>query len=191
MSENKVQFGLDKLHYAVITENENGEVTFGTPVAIPGAVSMSMDAENGESTFYADNVKYYVSNNNNGYSGDIEVAKIPEAMWTDVFGATKGEDNVIVENSDAVIKDVALLFRFSGDKNKNCGVMYRCTLGRPSMSHATTEESKEPQTSTISYTAVPLGDGKVRATTTSETAESIKAGWFGSVYMPTTPASAG
>ncbi len=52
---NKVTFGLNKVHYAVITEGEDGTYTYGTPVRIPGAVSMS-ETPVGESTkFYADN----------------------------------------------------------------------------------------------------------------------------------------
>lgn len=182
MAENKVQFGLDKLYYAVITEGNNGEITFGTPVAIPGAVSLSMDPEGEETVFYADNIRYYVSQDNSGYSGSIEVAKIPEAMWSDVYGVTSDNANVMVENVDNVVKDVALLFRFSGDKNKNCCVMYRCQLSRPTMAHNTTEGSKEPQTESINYTALPLPDGNVRATTTSQTADSVKEGWFSAVY---------
>lgn len=186
MAENKVQFGLDKLYYAVITEGTGGAITFGTPKPIPGAVSLSMDAEGEETVFYADNVRYFVSQDNNGYTGDIEIAKVPEDMWEDVFGVTVDTNSVMIENSDAEIKEVALLFRFSGDKNKNCCALYRCTLSRPTISHQTTEGSKEPQTSTISYTAIPLPDGKVRATTLSTTADSVKEGWFSTVYQTAT-----
>lgn len=182
MAENKVQFGLDKLYYAIITEAANGDITFGTPVAIPGARSLSMDPEGEETVFYADNIRYYVSQDNNGYSGSIEVARIPDSMWSDVYGIESDDASVMIENVESVTKDVALLFRFSGDKNKNCCVLYRCTLSRPTMSHATTEGSKEPQTETINYTALPLPNGQLRATTTSETAEAVKTGWFSAVY---------
>ena len=182
MAENKVQFGLDKLYYAIITEGTDSSITFGTPKAVPGAVSLSLDAEGEETIFYADNIRYYVSQDNNGYSGSIEVAKIPEAMWEDVYGVTMDTSKVLIENAEVEPKEVALLFRFSGDKNKNCCALYRCTLSRPSISHATTENTKEPQTSTIDYTAIPLPNGNVRATTTSQTNDTVKNGWFSTVY---------
>lgn len=184
--ENKVQFGLDELHYAIITENaETGAITFGTPVKVPGARSIEMDPEGEQTIFYADNIRYWISQDNNGYSGTLEIAKVPEQMREDIWGDTLDTNGVLTENADVEPKEVALLGRFSGDKNKNLFALYRVTLARPSASHATTEGSKEPQTASISYTAIPLPNGRVKATTTSTTTEAVKNAWFESVYQAT------
>ena len=58
--------------------SEEGVVSFDTPVALPGAVSISLDANGEPENFYADGVAYYVINNNMGYDGDLELAIIPE-----------------------------------------------------------------------------------------------------------------
>ena len=51
-------FGLKNCHYALVTIDEDGKVTFGTPVSMPGSVSLSLDAEGDNDPFYADDSVY-------------------------------------------------------------------------------------------------------------------------------------
>ena len=45
LQKNKVKFGLNKVHWAKITAwSDEGVPTFATPVRLPGAVSLSIDA---------------------------------------------------------------------------------------------------------------------------------------------------
>jgi phi13 family phage major tail protein len=55
---------------------------YGSSKHLPGAVSLSIDANGEAENFYADNGVYYVINNNAGYTGDLEIALI-----TTEFGA--------------------------------------------------------------------------------------------------------
>ena len=115
-AENKVKFGLKNVHYAVITPGEEGAVTFATPVRIPGAVNLSLQAQGDENKFYADDMAYYVSTTNDGYSGDLEIAVIPDSFRKDVLKESEDEtDMVLVENSTTEPAVFALLFEFSGD----------------------------------------------------------------------------
>ena len=70
---NKIKYNLKNVHAAVLTETttSNGVTySYDTPEPIPGAVSLSLDAEGESSPFYADGVVYFRSATNNGYSGE-------------------------------------------------------------------------------------------------------------------------
>lgn len=180
---NKVKFGLKNVHYALLTETD-GEVTYGTPVAIPGAVNLSMDAQGDTSTFYADNVAYYVTAANDGYSGDLEIAVIPDSFRKDVLQETEDEtDKILVENVNAEPKPFALLFEFAGDQKAVRHVLYNCAATRPSLTGSTTTNTKEPSTETITITASPLANGVIKAKTTPDTPDEKYNAWYQSVWQ--------
>ena len=56
---NKIKYGLRSVYYAKATPATNGSLTYATPVAIPGAVNLSMEPQGETSPFYADNIVYY------------------------------------------------------------------------------------------------------------------------------------
>lgn len=152
---NKVKFGLKNVHYSKITIS-GGVYTYATPVAIPGAVNLSLDAQGEETNFYADDTKYYNVTNNTGYSGDLEVAKFPESFYTDIFGYSADTDGSIFEDAEVEPEQFALLFEFAGDANKTRHCLYNCTCSRPALASGTLTESKEPVTESVTITASPL-----------------------------------
>lgn len=148
---NKVKYGLSNCYYAVLDETAG---TYGTPVAMPGAVNLSLDQEGETNNFRADNMDYYVSVSNNGYSGDLELALIPDSFLTDVMGEVVGTNGLQYENADAKPKAFALLFQFEGDEHATRHVLYNCKATRPTLASQTTDTSIEPVTETISLTAI-------------------------------------
>ena len=64
---NKVKYNLKNVHAAKLTKTEDGNYTYATPQPIPGAVSISLDAEGDSSPFYADGIVYFRSTANNSF----------------------------------------------------------------------------------------------------------------------------
>ena len=180
---NKVKFGLKNCHYAKATLNpDTNTVTFGTPVAIPGAVNLSLDPEGDTEPFYADDMVYYTTTANNGYSGDLEIALLPDHFRKEILKETEDANGVMVEDSTVEPEHFALLFEFSGDKKKIRHCLYYCSAARPTIEGKTNEDSKEVQTETLEITATPLPNGLVKVKTGANTSDAIYNGWYSAVY---------
>ncbi len=184
MSKNKVKFNLKNAHYAMLSIAADGTVSYGTPVALPGAVSISLDANGEPENFYADGVAYYVINNNMGYDGDLELAIIPESFRVDALNETLDDNNVLVENANTELNSFALLFEFDGDVRHIRHVLYNCSASRPGIEGQTNEESRQVQTETLTIKATPLASGVVKAKTGDTTDSSTYNNWYNAVYMP-------
>lgn len=184
---NKVKYNLKNVHYAPQTTGEDGAIKFAKPVPIRGSVSISLDAQGDISPFYADGIVFYKSAANNGYEGDLEVALLPESFRTDVLGEELDTKKVLIETADAKQAAFALLFEFDGDEKAIRHVLYNCAATRPSVESQTKEESIEPVTETLTVSATPLPDGKIKAKTGDTTDEATYNSWYDAVYE--TPAA--
>lgn len=153
------------------TLDEDGSVTYAKPVRIPGAVSLSMDANGEIEPFYADNIAYYVVNNNSGYEGDLEIALIPESFLTDIMHEELDGNGVLAENANVELEHFAFLFEFDGDQRHIRHVLYNCVASRPSIEGETNEDSKEVKTDTLNLQATPLANGYVKAKTGTNTTD--------------------
>lgn len=184
---NKVRFGIKSCYYALLEEAQDGTITYGTPVAFPGAVSLTMDPQGGEpEPFYADDIVYYQApGSNTGYSGDFEVAKVIDAFRKDVLGEIEDANGMLVETADVMSKPFALIAQFSGDKHNTRHVWYNCTASRPGAGSSTIEEQATPQTETITITGIPATFGEhhiIKAKATPD--NSVYDSFFTAVQIP-------
>ena len=140
----------------------------------------------------ADGIDYWMSHDNNGYSGTWENAIFPEAMLKDIFGMIEhSTDKTLLETADAEISEFALLFRLRGDKYRRCVVLYRCVASRPNIGSSGSTGRGEPQPQTVNITAMPRGDAAVKCCTTADSPTTAVSGWFSSVYEMPTSSSGG
>ena len=178
---NKVTFGIKNLHYATFTVNSDGTVSYNTPVAVPGAVNISLDQLGEMINFYADDLLYWAGSENGGYSGSLEIAAVPDQFRIDVFGDTISANGLLVENVEAIPKNVALLFEISGDQRKRRVCLYNCAIQRPGIASQTNSNTKNINTRSMQVTASPRPDGVVRVFTTDDTNATVYNNWYTSV----------
>lgn len=177
---NKVKYNLKNVHYAVATTGG-----YTTPVAISGAVNLTLDPQGDDYVFYADGIKYFEYHTNNGYSGSLEMALIPEDFKKDVLGEVVSGGKVF-ELDDVQIVNFALGFQIDGDEKENLYWFYNCSASRPSVAGQTKEESIEVNTETLNISNSPdpritinsKHPTKVRNASTSTTSAST---WFSAV----------
>lgn len=156
--KNTVKYGLRNAHYAVVTEAPGDVVTYGTPKPIPGAVNLSLSASGESVVFHADDRTYYEEDTNNGYEGSLEMALIPDTFKVDVLGDKIDKNGAIIENADAKVKKIALMFEFDGDANATRHVLYNVLPTRPDVAGSTKTNTKDPQTETMNIKARPALD---------------------------------
>jgi len=189
MSQNKVTFGLEKVHIAFIDDQAPQQPAWKTPIHIPGAVRWTPTPVGESSTFYADNTAYFTVTANNGYTGELELANVPDAILAEMLGWEIDQNGMIVEVSDAIPKPFALMGQVLGDKRNRRFVYYYCTASRPAKERTTKNESITPATDVLSLTISPIEiDGKkiVKGDIElSDTNQSAFDGFFSAVLLPT------
>ena len=194
MAANKVKFGLSKVAYALVTETTTSGVTtssYGTIKELKGAVSLSLSNDAEKSVFRADNEDYFVSYGQGSYSGDLEVARVNEDFLKDVLGYVEDNDKILVESAASVQQTTyfALLFQFEGDQRSCQHCLFKCSASRPSLASQTTGEngSIDPQTETLTITAVPRADADkyIHLQTQETTSTAVVEAWYTAVPTPT------
>lgn len=186
-AKEKVKFGLKQLHYALKTIGTDGAVTYEKPKPLPGAISISLSADGDKIEFYADDMVYFSDNTNQGYTGDAELALVPDDFKTDVFG-DEIINEMLYENADAIVKHIALMGEFNTNVVKKRFCLYDVLCTRPEFSSKTTEKTKTPQTQKMSLTVRPIeinGHNVVKNTTCATTSEQAFNNYFNAVPLPT------
>lgn len=182
---NKVKYGLTNVYYALIT-NTNGVITYGDPVRIPGAVSLSLSPKGEKTEFPADDIMYFTASANQGYEGSAEFALLNDAFRKDVLGEKLDANGVLFEDANAIPKEFALLFQFAGDANATRHILYNVSISRPNIESGTKGTSIEVKTDTFDLTASPAIDtGYVKAKAEAGTAQYDS--WFTAVYAYVAP----
>ena len=186
--------GLDRLYYAKITENENGEETYATPVPLAKAITAELSVELAEATLYADDGAAEVVKEFQSGTLTLGVADIGVAAAEVLTGATLDDNNVLISASEDGGDPVAIGFRAKKANGKyRYFWLYRVKFGIPATNLQTKGDSITFSTPTIEGTVMrrnkPDGQGKhpwkaeVSEDDPGVSPETIT-GWYTEVYEP-------
>lgn len=187
--------GLDKLYYAPITEDTNGEETYGTPVQLAKAISAELSVELAEATLYADDGASEVVKEFKSGTLSLGVDDIGASVAAALVGVTVDKNNVIISTSEDATPYVAIGFRAKKSNGKyKYFWLYRVKFGIPATNFATKGDSITFSTPTIEGTVMRRNKedtkgnhpwkAEVTEGDTGVTASTIS-GWYSNVYEPT------
>lgn len=188
MSQNKVTFGLEQVHIAFLDDQAPTQPSWKTPVRIPGAVRFTPTTVGETVNFYADNTLYFTYTANGGYTAELEMANVPDAILAEMLGWEIDDNGMVVEVTGAIPKPFALMGQVKGDKRNRRFVYYHCTASRPAKERSTTTESVTPATDVLNLTISPIEIGGRTVVKgdieLNDTNQTIFENFFQQVYAP-------
>ena len=186
--------GLDKLYYATITDDENGEEIYGTPTQLAKAISAELSVELAEATLYADDGAAEIVKEFKNGTISLGVDDIGSTTAAALTGVTVDKNNVVVSNSEDGGDPVAVGFRAKKSNGKyKYYWLYRVKFGIPATNLATKGDCISFSTPTIEGTVLrrnkPDTSGKHpwKAEVTEgdkDVPASVISGWYTEVYEP-------
>ncbi len=184
--------GLDKLYYAPITEDSNGNETYGTPVQLAKAISADLSIELNEATLFADDGQAEAVKEFKSGTLSLGIDDIGNSAASALVGAVVDKNGVLISGGEDASKYVAVGFRAKKANGKyRYYWLYRVLFGVPATNLATKGDSITFSTPTIEGTIFRRNkvDGankhpwKAEVNETDENSSIISA-WYNAVYEP-------
>lgn len=147
--------GLDKLYYAKITENENGEETYATPTQLAKAITADLSVELAEAILYADDGASEIVKEFKSGILTLGVDDIGSEAASSLTGAVIDSNKVLISSSEDGGEPVAIGFRAKKSNGKyRYFWLYRVKFGIPDTNFETKGDSITFSTPTIEGTVL-------------------------------------
>lgn len=187
--------GLDKLFYAKITEDAEGNETYATPVQLAKAMTADLSVELAEATLYADDGAAELVKEFKSGTLSLGVDDIGPTVASDLTGSTIDANGAVISASEDGGDPVAIGFRAKKSNGKyKYFWLYRVKFGIPATALATKGDSITFNTPTIEGTIMRRNKADTKGNhpwkaeltegDTGVNATSI-ANWYKTVYEPT------
>ena len=185
--------GLDKLFYAKITEDKDGNETYAAPVQLAKAMTADLSVELAEATLYADDGASEIVKEFKSGTLSLGVDDLGGSVASDLTGAVIDSNGVVISTAEDG-DPVAVGFRAKKSNGKyRYFWLYRVKFGIPATALATKGDSITFNTPTIEGTILRRNkvDGKGKHPWKAEVTEGDTAvtaatitNWYKEVYEP-------
>ena len=187
--------GLDKLFVAPITEDSNGNETYGTPVQLAKAISAELSVELNEAILYADDGQAESVKEFKSGTLSLNIDDLGHANAALLLGAEVDENGVLISRGEDNPTYVAVGFRARKANGKyRYFWLYRVQFAVPGTSLATKGDSITFSTPTIEGTIFQRKkvDGRSKhpwyaEVTEDGTNQTVINAWYTAVYEPDYP----
>jgi phi13 family phage major tail protein len=186
--------GLDKPYYAKITEDEQGNETYGPPILLAKAIQADLAIELAEAILYADDTAAEVVKEFKKGTLSLAIDDLSSVVASDLTGASIDDNKVLVSASEDGGDPVAIGFRAKKANGRyRYFWLYRVKFGIPATNLQTKGDSITFKNPTIEGTiyrrnrADSKGNHPWKSEVTEGDAnvpENIINSWFTSVYEP-------
>lgn len=186
--------GLDKLFYAKITEDKDGNETYATPVQLAKAMTADLSVELAEATLYADDGAAEIVKEFKSGTLSLGVDDLGGTVASDLTGSTIDNNGVVISTAEDGGTPVAVGFRAKKSNGKyRYFWLYRIKFGIPATALATKGDSITFNTPTIEGTIMRRNkvDGKGKHPWKAEVTEGDSGvsaatitNWYKEVYEP-------
>lgn len=185
--------GLDKLYYAKITEDADGNETYATPKQMAKAISADLSVELAEAILYADDGASEVVKEFKSGTLSLGVDTLGGQVASDLTGAVIDSNGVVISTAEDGGDPVAVGFRAKKSNGKyRYFWLYRVKFGIPATALATKGDSITFNTPTIEGTIMRRNkvDVKGKHPWKAEVTEGevldpdVITDWYNTVYEP-------
>lgn len=186
--------GMDRLFYAKITEDQNGEETYGISIRLAKAIKADLSIELAEAVLYADDGAAAVIKDFKSGTLSLSVDDIGTTAAQDLTGAVADDNGVLISASENEGVPVAIGFRaLKPDNRYRYFWLYRVKFGVPSTNLQTKGDSITFSTPTIEGTVMRRNklDGQGKHPWKAEVtegdpgvSEKTISNWYAQVYEP-------
>lgn len=179
-AENKVTFGLENVHWSKPTVETGGAITYSKPEKLSGSIELQLDPQSTDIKLKADNIDYYVSASNDGYTGKVIMYNVPEEFLQYAVGEEKvGE--LIAERSNSQGKPITLLFQIEGDVHAVRHCLTQVVVKRPKVNSKTKDGSNFNNVELEFISSPRATDKVVKYKTSKNTSEETYNNFFNEV----------